>query len=60
MKPYVKIARAGLGVTPMLQCAKCGMMLPSDYREDHLVVLWNFCPMCGEKIDKYYEKEKSK
>lgn len=62
MKPVIK--DNGNNVIPTALCANCGHKLPfKEYTNergvaccDTSVIVWNFCPICGEKIEGYEER----
>lgn len=56
-----RIIDQGKNVIPRVECAKCGQQLKfkewNDKRGvpyiDTSKIIWNYCPMCGEKIEGY-------
>ena len=60
----VRVVKPGPNIVERVYCSKCGKELPvkmwNDDRGvpcvDPRVVIWNYCPMCGEKIEKEGER----
>ena len=63
MKPIIKDNGKNISSTPM--CGKCGHKLHyHHYTNEHgvpccnpKVIVENFCPNCGEKVDGYKEEK---
>ena len=64
MKPVIR--DNGHNVMSTALCAKCGKELPYKHWTNERgvscytpkVIVWNFCPMCGEEIEGYKEEQK--
>lgn len=60
-----KIRDKGKNVISTALCAKCGQELPYKHYTNQYgvpcvntgIIVWNFCPICGEKIEGFKEEK---